>query len=228
MQHIEDLKKLFKDKALLEQSLTHKSWLNENAHKRASYERLEFLGDAVLQLVVTSHLYKNFPEKEEGYLTALRANIVNTANLSKFAKKINLGNDLFLSKGESESGGRNNDSLLADTVEAIIGALYLDSGLASAEKFIVNNLLIDLSQKISGPLKDAKSQLQEYLQSKKIPVPVYNVTEATGPTHARQFTVEVVINEKALGKGSGKSKLEAQENAAGVALKHLLKKQSLS
>ncbi|CAN5324755.1 ribonuclease III [soil metagenome] len=207
-----------KNKNLLEQALTHRSWVNENIGKRNSNERLEFLGDAVLELVVTDHLYKEFPDKPEGYLTALRANIVNTVNLAAFAKKIELGETIFLSKGELKSG-KISDSLLADTVEAVIGAIHIDQGYEAASKFILENLLSDLDEKLKAPLKDAKSMLQETIQAKKNSAPKYNVVKIIGPDHAKEFTVEVKVDEKILGTGTGKSKNEAEQNAASLALK---------
>src|SRR6266404_727481 len=185
MQKLDDLKKTFKDNDLFDQALTHKSWVNENPGKRGSNERLEFLGDAVLELIVTDYLYKKFPEQPEGYLTALRANIVNTINLATLAKKINLGEKIYLSKGESFTNGDKNNSLLADTTEAIIGAIYLDQGTKSARAFIVENLLGDLPEKLKAPLKDSKSRLQEGAQAVGFSAPKYKVTKTFGPDHDR-------------------------------------------
>src|SRR5579859_2561331 len=217
MEYLEQLRKTFKDKSLLDHALTHKSWVNENSGQRGSNERLEFLGDAVLELVVTDYLFKNLPDKEEGYLTNLRANIVNTVNLASFAKKIDLGKNIYLSKGESKTGDKN-DSLLADTVEAVIGAMYIDGGLAPAQKFILDNLLSDLEKKINKPLKDPKSRLQESVQAKGKSIPKYKVIEITGPDHARRFKVKVYVEGEMFGEGIGKSKSEAEQLAAQVAL----------
>ena len=217
MKKIEELRKKFKNPEIFDQAMTHKSWVNENPSKRGSNERLEFLGDAVLELVVTDYLFKKFPEKEEGYLTNLRANIVNTTNLASLAKKIDLGESIFLSKGE-QSGGVKNKSLLADTIEAIIGAIYLDSGIVAAGKFIEENLLSDLDVKLKEPLKDAKSRFQESVQASGLPAPKYKVIKITGPDHARLFTVHVYVKGKVVGEGVGKSKSEAQQKAASVAL----------
>ena len=211
---LDKLKKNFKNTKLFEQALTHKSWLNENNRKRESNERLEFLGDAVLEYIISKELYSLFPDKSEGYLTALRANIVNTKNLHQIAVKLNIGKGLYLSKGEEESGGRNNSSLLADTVEAIIGAIYIDRGLTATDKFIKKYLLSDLSEKLSQPLKDAKSALQEKVQAKGLPAPVYTVISESGPDHAKSFDVAVMIKEKIIARGKGKSKGEAEQNAA--------------
>jgi len=145
------LEKLFNNQDLLVQALTHKSWVNEHPMIRESNERLEFLGDAVLEFVTSSFIYEIFPSKEEGFLTALRANLVNTVSLSEIALNLSLGDKLYLSKGEEETGGRSNYSILADSVEAIIGALYIDQGLASAESFIqkviIRYLLMYLNKK---------------------------------------------------------------------------------
>jgi ribonuclease-3 len=212
------LKTIFKDENLYLQALTHRSWVNENVGVRGTNERLEFLGDAILEFIVSKELFIKFPEKEEGYLTALRANLVNTKNLSELAGKIGLGSEIFLSKGEEEGGGRNNSSLLADTVEAIIGALFMDQGIALAEEFIKENILIDVDKKINSPLKDPKSLLQEKVQSNKLPAPKYQVITEEGPDHNKNFTIEVIINGKSIAKGTGKNKSEAEQNAAEKAL----------
>jgi len=215
--------KSFTNKDLLNHALTHKSWVNENKNKRASNERLEFLGDAILEYVVSKELYNKFPGKEEGYLTALRANLVNTKNLSKVATNIGLGELIFLSKGEEDGGGRSNPSLLADTTEAIIGAIFFDRGLSAVESFIKSNILVDLSVKLAEPLKDAKSRLQELVQAKGDAAPRYKVIEQNGPDHEREFVVGVYSEKVLLAKGKGKSKSEAEQEAANIALKNFAK-----
>src|SRR3989344_3837683 len=219
---MDSLKSLFKNKDLYDQALTHKSWVNEHPGKRESNERLEFLGDAVLEFIVSKDLYARFPDKEEGYLTALRANLVNTINLSDIAKKINLGEKLYLSKGEEETGGRINQSLLANCVEAVIGALYLDRGIGKVEDFLAEYLLSDLEKKLAQPLKDPKSILQESVQGEGFAAPRYEVIKEEGPDHAKFFTIEAVVAGKSLGKGVGKNKSEAAQEAAKSALKNLL------
>ena len=211
--------KNFKDASLLDLALTHRSWVNEHKGIRPSNERLEFLGDAVLEFVVSKELYKKFPDKEEGYLTALRANLVNTVSLAGVAKKLDLGPLLNLSKGEEESGGRANPSLLADTVEAIIGAIFIDRGIADAEKFITENLLVETEKRASEPLKDPKSLLQEHVQSQSFPAPKYQVVEESGPDHDKKFVVEAVVSGQVWGRGEGKSKSVAEQEAADNALK---------
>ena len=223
MTNLTKLQKLYKNNKLLEQALTHKSWVNENINVRGTNERLEFLGDAILEFVVSKEIYKMFPDKEEGYLTSLRANLVNTKNLASLAVKIGLGESIFLSKGEEDGGGRDNPSLLADTVEAIIGSLFLDQGLTSAEKFITENILIDAETKANSTLKDPKSLLQEIVQAKGLPAPKYQVAEEIGPDHNKIFTIEVIINSKEEARGVGKSKSEAEQDAASNALKKMLK-----
>jgi len=218
MKDIAMLSKLFKDINLLTLALTHRSWVNENPKVRGSNERLEFLGDAVLEFLVSKELYSRFPDKEEGYLTTLRANLVNTQNLSKIAEKLNVGGAIYLSKGEEDGGGRVNPSLLADSVEAIIGALYLDKGIEAVNNFLEENMFIEISDKVVGDLKDAKSRLQERIQAEGSPAPKYVVVEESGPDHAKHFVVEVYVSDKSLGRGDGKNKSEAEQAAARKAL----------
>lgn len=221
MTDIKTLGGKIKNKDLLARALTHKSWVNEHKNKRLSNERLEFLGDAVLELVVSQALFEQFPDKEEGYLTALRANLVNTTNLAEIAKKLGVGQILYLSKGEEEGGGRENPSLLADTMEAIIGAFYIDQGYEEVSKFVEENLLKDVPEKVKKPLKDAKSRLQEEVQAKGMPAPRYKVVKETGPDHAKNFVLEVSVNGKVLGVGKGNNKSIAEQKAAERALKAL-------
>lgn len=202
-------------------ALTHKSWLNENSGVRESNERLEFLGDAVLELIVSDTLYKKFPEEDEGFLTALRANLVNTKNLAEIARELHLGEKLFLSKGEEASGGRTNESLLADTMEAVIGSIYLEGGFEEAEKFITENLLNNLDKKAKEPLKDPKSSLQELVQSKKLRAPNYRIVKEEGPDHKKHFVIDVVVDGEVVGTGEGNNKSQAEQNAAKAGLEFL-------
>jgi ribonuclease-3 len=218
MTDIKSLEASFKNKDLFLHALTHRSWVNEHKGERTSNERLEFLGDAILEFVVSREIFNQFPDKEEGYLTALRANLVNTVALAEFAKKFNLGTVLYLSKGEEDSGGRTNPSLLADTVEAIIGAIFMDRGLPDAEQFIIESLLADVVKIASTPLKDPKSRLQEYVQSQGLPAPKYKVVEESGPDHSKKFVIEVMVNDSSWGRGEGKSKGSAEQAAALQAL----------
>ncbi|MCX6705441.1 MAG: ribonuclease III, partial [Candidatus Woesebacteria bacterium] len=214
MKKVQTLRQNFKDKKLLDLALTHRSWVNEHKGERASNERLEFLGDAILEFIASKEIYNQFPDREEGYLTVLRANLVNTVALAEVAKRLDLGPELFLSKGEVDGGGRANTSLLADTVEAIIGAIYIDRGISSAEEFIKDNLLSEVAKKASEELKDAKSQLQELVQSKGFSAPKYQVVEESGPDHDKKFVIEVIVNGETWGVGEGKSKGGAEQEAA--------------
>ena len=215
---MDNLRGLFKNQELLKQALTHKSWVNEHKNQRSSNERLEFLGDAVLEFIVSQEIFRRFPDKNEGYLTSLRANLVNTQNLAALAKRLNVGEGLYLSKGEEEGAGRENPSLLADTLEAIIGALFLDQEIVKVDEFIKDNLISEIPIKVSGPLKDAKSRLQELVQAKRLSAPKYKVLEEIGPDHNKQFVVEVFVNGKKEGRGLGKSKSTAEQAAAEGAL----------
>jgi ribonuclease III len=217
------MNKLFNNQNLYLQALTHRSWVNENDGGRGTNERLEFLGDAVLEFIVSKAIYDKYPTEEEGYLTALRANLVNTKNLSKVAERLKIGDEIFLSKGEIDGGGRTNSSLLADTVEAIIGALFLDQGIEASKKFIDENILIDVDKKASLPLKDPKSLLQEKVQANNQPAPKYQVVDEAGPDHNKQFTVEVIVNGQPMARGIGKSKSEAEQDAASNALESMVK-----
>jgi ribonuclease-3 len=222
MNSLDTLRLIFKDEALLDLALTHKSWLNEHPEAQQSNERLEFLGDAILEFIISKEIYARFPNEEEGFLTTLRANLVNTNNLAQLAIKLDVGTYLKMAKGEEETGGRANNSLLADTIEAIIGALFLDQGLDAVYEFIKANLITEIPQKVSQPLKDPKSRLQEYVQAQKLPTPKYKVVEESGPDHNKKFVVEVIIDNQSQGRGEGKNKNIAEQEAAKAALEKLL------
>lgn len=184
-----------------------------------SNERLEFLGDACLELSVSEHLYKNFPNSSEGELTNYRSSIVNTESLAETAKKLKLGNYLFLSKGEDESGGRNSSYLLANTFEALLGAIYLEEGYESVQKTVEKFLLPKLPKIIAlEAFKDSKSKLQEMAQETLNLTPSYKVLMEWGPDHNKSFKVAVLTGKKELGVGEGKSKQKAEEAAARNAL----------
>jgi|SRR5581483_2090243 len=212
----------FKDKKLLEQAFTHRSYLNESKEKTESNERLEFLGDSILSFVVSDYLYKEYPQFNEGILTNLRSLLVNTKSLAAIAKRLEFGKLLRLSKGEEESKGRQNQSLLADSFEAFIGALFLDAGLSEVKKFLVKELLSMAEGFVKqNVFKDPKSLLQEYVQAHKQHSPIYKVLNEEGPAHAKTFTVGAYVEEKLLGTGIGKSKQEAEGNAAKNALEKI-------
>ncbi len=215
----------FNDKNLLIQAFCHRSYLNEHPDfDLGQNERLEFLGDAVLELVVTEHLFHNYPEKPEGDLTNWRAALVNTKMIASVAKRLGLGKYLLLSNGEKRERGKAKQYMLADTFEALIGAIYLDGGYRDAQKFIKDNLLIELPKIISLELfKDPKSELQEIAQEKVGITPTYEIIEESGPDHDKKFKMGVFLEEKKIGEGEGGSKKEAEEAAAKEALKKKFK-----
>ncbi len=210
----------FQNKDLLLQALTHRSYLNENPKWHLDQnERLEFLGDAVLELVVTEYLYKNFPNPE-GEMTNWRAALVNAVMLSQITKEFGLNDFMLLSRGEAKDTGRARQYILANAIEALIGAVYLDGGYEPAAKFIEKFVLKELPRIIEGRLyRDAKSLFQEQAQDKVGITPSYEVLEEWGPDHARNFKIGVFLEKEMAGVGQGPSKQEAQQMAAEDALK---------
>lgn len=201
----------------------HLSYLNENpSFGRPSNERLEFLGDAVLNFIVTEKLYEEFPELSEGELTEIRASLVCRNTLAELASSLKLGDWLLLGRGEEASGGRAKESNLANAMEALIGALYLDRGLDNVRKFILRQLKSELAKiKAGKTTPNYKALVQELIQGQKKPTPVYRVVEATGPDHSKQFTAEISVEGEALGRGTGKSKKDAESQAAKAAWEKL-------
>ncbi len=212
----------FSNQDLLRQVFVHRSYINEIQNKELEHnERLEFLGDAVLELVVTDYLYKTFNEPE-GVLTNWRSSIVKGEVLAKVSKDLGFGDLLFLSRGEDKSGGRSRDYILANTFEALIGATYLDQGYESAEKFINTHLISLLSEIIEKKLYiDPKSHLQEKVQEKMSVTPEYRVISDEGPDHDKTFTVGVYAHGKLIAQGNGSSKQRAEQVAASAALEKL-------
>lgn len=214
----------FKNPKLLLTALTHRSALNENKKLKQSYERLEFLGDAVLEIVISDHLYHTHPDVAEGDLTHLRSQIVQTRTLATAAKNIKLDQFLIISSGEKKAKGHQNPSLLADCFESVIGAIYLDQGLKKAQTFIKKHLVTNIDKILStAQVTDYKSQFQEFVQSKLKHTPVYKVIKTSGPDHDKSFTVKVYLDDKSIATGSGKSKQTAQQKAAKAALEKNLK-----
>jgi len=216
----------FHNKALLITALSHRSSLNEKTQSGTtateSNERLEFLGDAVLELAATLYLYQQRPKENEGKLTAYRSALVRTETLAQLAKELKLDKQMFLSKGEELSGGRKNKSLLADLMEAVIGALYLDQGFEAVQAFLAKYLFPKFNDILqTGSYKDQKSLLQEEMQARALGTPVYQVIKAIGPDHDKEFTVEVLVGDKIYGVGVGHSKQLAQQAAAAAALTKL-------
>jgi ribonuclease-3 len=210
----------FADPALLRQAFTHRSYINEHRGEVQGHnERLEFLGDAVLELVATDFLYKKYPAKPEGELTSYRAALVNTVSLAETAQALSLGDYLLLSKGEAKDTGRARDVILADAFEAVVGALYLDQGYAAAEAFLTTHLFGKLDAILADrSYQDAKSRFQERAQEKKGVTPTYETLSEVGPDHDKVFTVGVYLGEREVARGQGKSKQEAEQDAAQAAL----------
>ena len=210
----------FANPVLLETAFTHRSYLNENRRPGAEHnERLEFLGDAVLELVVTDFLYKKYPQKPEGELTAYRAALVNTVSIADAAATLGMNDYLQLSRGESRDVGRARAIILANAFEAVIGAIYLDAGYEPAQKFIAAQLFHKTDEVVEKKLwQDAKSRFQELVQEREGVTPSYKLLSHEGPDHARTFTVGAFIRETKISMGEGKSKQEAEQDAAQKAL----------
>lgn len=209
----------FKNLDLLVEALTHRSYLNEHKAAGPHNERLEFLGDAVLELATTDFLFKKFPLKPEGDLTAYRASLVNTFSLADSAKELGMSDMLLLSKGEAKDTGRARDIILANAFEAVLGALYLDQGYEAAEAFVARMLYPKIDDIIEKrAYQDAKSQFQEAAQEKRGITPSYRTLSEEGPDHDKKFTVGAYLHEEEFARGIGKSKQEAEQDAARAAL----------
>ena len=211
---------IFNDKVLLRQAFTHRSYINENREEGLEHnERIEFLGDAVLELVVTNYLFFKYPEKPEGELTAFRSALVNTASLASVAAKLGMSEYLLLSRGEERDTGRARQYILADTLEAFIGALYLDQGYEKAGEFIARELFPTLTDIVEKRLwQDAKSHFQEKAQDRVNITPTYKTVEEIGPDHDKEFVVAVYLKDEEIAQGKGLSKQEAEQDAARNAL----------
>lgn len=213
----------FRDKSLLTRALTHRSYLNENPGlPYLDNERLEFLGDAILDFVAAEFLYQRFPAMSEGELTSLRAALVKGETLARFANQINLPPHLLMSRGEESAHGRERAPLLAGAFEALIGALYLDQGLTAARALILR-IIPDEAEHVHNQRldRDAKSMLQELSQGNLQVTPQYRLVETRGPDHAKEFTIEVIIKDQVYGRGIGRSKQIAEQEAARIALETL-------
>ena len=211
----------FHNLSLLQNALTHSSYANERYHDSLkSNERLEFLGDSILGMVVAEHLYCNFPDRPEGELTRMRADMVCEQALAAIARRVNLGEHLLLGKGEEQGGGRKRASILADAVESIIAASFLDGGMGAAKGFIDRFVLCDVPV-ARLHITDYKTALQELVQQKKNQVLTYTLVGETGPDHNKSFAVELTLNGKVVGKGNGSSKKRAEQDAARMAMEAL-------
>jgi ribonuclease-3 len=213
----------FKDDSLFREALVHRSYLHENpSFPSRDNQRLEFLGDALLDFVAGDYLYRRYPKMREGELTSLRAALVKEETLARFAQALDLGRYLYLGRGEEESGGRERPSLLADAFEALAGALYLDGGLKAAKRFILRFLEPETDRIIAqGEVRDYKSLFQEEAQRRFQATPLYRTIDERGPDHNKLFTVEVLIEEKVYGRGEGRTKQAAEQEAARQALEKI-------
>ncbi|WP_128894276.1 ribonuclease III [Longirhabdus pacifica] len=214
----------FQHPMLLQQAFTHSSYVNEHRmNKFQDNERLEFLGDAVLELTVSEYLYNKYKNYSEGELTKLRASIVCEPSLVEFAQSLGFGSYVLLGKGEEMTGGRSRPALLADVFEAFIGALYLDQGLEAVRHFLKKYVLCKLNNEGKPQVIDFKTQLQEYIQQRSMGHLSYRIIDERGPAHDRQFVSEVYMNDAMLGEGMGRSKKESEQQAASKALSKLTK-----
>jgi ribonuclease III len=212
----------FNNQKLYESAFIHRSFLNETKEKIESNERLEFLGDSILSFIISGYLFKTYPDFDEGILTNLRSLVVNTKSLAKAAESLHFGQYLKLSRGEEESNGRKNESILANTFEAFIGALYLDQDIEAVREFLNQTIIPKIDEYVQKKVfKDPKSLLQEYVQSKKQNSPLYKVLQEVGPAHAKTFTIGVFVEDAQMGEGVGHSKQEAEEKAAEQALEKI-------
>ena len=211
----------FSDIKLLNKALTHRSYANENSETLKHNERLEFLGDSVLDILVSDYLVHEYSEFAEGTLSKIRAAVVNETCLAKLAKNIKLGNYLLLGRGEDLSGGREKASILADTFEALVGAVFCDGKLDAASNIFLPLLIEEITKTAeSWSFRDFKSDLQEYTQNKLVCIPSYRVVREIGPDHAKKFEVVVMIKNEVEGKGFGRSKKEAEQAAAKMAMEN--------
>ena len=212
----------FKDKNLLKEALTHRSYLNENPNWGQHNERLEFFGDSVLELITSEFLFKKYPDQAEGQLTVLRAALINYQILARVAREIGLENYILLSKGEAKDTGKGREAILANAFEALLAAIYLDGGYQVSQNFISRFLLPHLDEILKKQLyRDSKSFLQEVIQEKFKVTPIYKVLEENGPDHQKIFRVGVYVGEKLIAEGQGASKQEAEVSAANQALSAL-------
>jgi ribonuclease-3 len=210
---------VFNDKSVLKTALTHSSFANEAKRRAACNERLEFLGDSVLSLCVSAYLFNEFPDLPEGDLTRLRAAVVSEAPLAEVARTLGIGEFLLLGRGEEVTGGRARASVLADAIEALIGAIYLDAGLEAARTFVIGQLSPVIQSAVKGKgFKDYKTELQELLQQGELQSLEYVIVNEEGPDHYKSFTAQVLKDGKVIGEGEGRSKKEAEQQAAHKAL----------
>lgn len=215
------LKYHFRTPYLLFLAFVHRSYVNENKGIKEHNERLEFLGDSVLGLIIAEYLYEKFPHLPEGELSQLRSRIVDASSCMQFFQKLSLGEHILLGKGEALSEGRGKESISADVFEALIGAIYLDGGFLEAKKFFLEEFSQDIESVLKNPSQNFKAQLQDYSQKMYQKPPLYKVLKETGPDHAKTFHVAVFVGDKQLAEGIGSSKKEAEQKAAELAIKQI-------
>ena len=210
----------FQNPELLEIALTHRSYLNEHqGAKLQNNERQEYLGDAVLELIISDYIFRKYPDKAEGELTSIRSAVVRTESLAEESRKLGIGEHLQMSKGEKDSGGKDKDYLLANAYEAVLGAIYLDSGMESCIQFVTRTLVPKIDNIVENNLFiDPKTQAQEIIQSRYKTTPTYEIVKEEGPDHDKKFTVALLINRKEKAQGQGTSKQKAEESAALTAI----------
>lgn len=211
----------FNNRGLLALAFIHRSYVNENREVRGHNERLEFLGDSVLGLLVAEHLYKYLPETPEGELSYLRSRLVEASSCMQYVQKLDVEQHVLLGKGERMNDGRGRDSILADLFEGIIGAIFLDGGIEAASAFFFKNFKPEIDEILKTPLNNWKAMLQDYCQKKYHTPPIYEVLQQCGPDHSKTFTIAVIVNDERLGIGTGSSKKEAQQSAAADAMSRL-------
>lgn len=211
----------FKDRSLLALAFIHRSYVNENREVREHNERLEFLGDSVLGLLIAEYLYKYLPTTPEGELSYLRSRLVEASSCMLYVQKLDVEKYVLLGKGERMNDGRGRDSILADLFEGIIGAIFLDGGIDAASAFLFKNFTYEINEILKTPLSNWKAMLQDYCQKKYHITPVYEVIDQSGPDHSKTFTIAVIVNDEQLGVGKGSSKKEAQQGAAEDAMSRL-------
>jgi ribonuclease-3 len=212
----------FRRHDLLNLAFSHRSYANESSSKVANNEKLEFLGDSVLGLVIAEYLYELLPQEEEGRLAKIKSFVVSENSLADIARKLKVDNCILIGKGEEYSGGRGKKAILADAMEAIIGAFFIDSGFTKVKKFILRHFIPEINKVLENRhRKDYKTLLQEYLQKRHKQYPKYHLVKKTGPDHAREFWIEVQVLDKSFGPGRGRNKKEAEQKAARLAWEHL-------
>lgn len=208
----------FKDRSLLALAFTHRSFVNESREVNEHNERLEFLGDSVLGMIVAEYLYRYLPSTPEGELSHLRSRLVEATSCMNYVQTLDVEKYLLLGKGERLNNGRGRDSILANLFEAIIGAIYIDGGLEAAQKFLFKNFSRDIDAILKTPIQNWKAQLQDFCQKVYQETPIYKVLSESGPDHSKTFSISVIINQEEVGSGTGPSKKEAQQEAAKNAL----------